>query len=100
MATQKERRVPLELGPAVLVTCIVQTLAESNSTFQARFLNRLERAYRELREDPKATLHTLAELSWVRELLTGRSVVSGYGEPFLGGVKPKPRRRKTAKKSS
>lgn len=73
-------------GTAVLAACIVQTLNESDSSFQARFLRRLERAYVELREDPEyETMQELELLAWTRELLTGFNPSSGQGEPFLGG---------------
>lgn len=75
-----------KLGTATLVTCIVQTLNESDQSFQARFLDRLGRAYGEYRDnsenDPR---HVLELLSWTRELLTGWNMTSGQGEPFLGG---------------
>jgi hypothetical protein len=38
-------------GAAILATCIVQTLTESDPTFQDRFLERLSRAYRELKDN-------------------------------------------------
>jgi hypothetical protein len=36
-------------GVAILATCTVQTLNESDPTFQDRFLERLATAYRELK---------------------------------------------------
>jgi hypothetical protein len=38
-------------GVAILATCIVQTLNESDPTFQQRFLERLSRASRELKDN-------------------------------------------------
>ena len=36
---------------AALIACVVQTLNESDPTFQKRFLKRLERGYDVIRED-------------------------------------------------
>ncbi|MGN7127533.1 hypothetical protein [Methylorubrum thiocyanatum] len=73
-------------GTAILAACIAQTVNESDPSFQARFLDRLERAYSELREDPAYEgAQELELLSWTRELLTGFSLATGKGEPFLGG---------------
>jgi hypothetical protein len=83
MTDQKTGPNSLEMGAAILVTCVVQTLNESDSTFQSRFLKKLEQAYSEIRDGQRASPHTLEELSWVRELLTGFSVSRGQGEPFL-----------------
>ena len=70
-------------GVAVLATCIVQTLNESDPTFQTRMISRLEKAYSELRNSDHGEVRTLELLSWVRELLTGFSRVTGQGSPFL-----------------
>ena len=75
-------------GVAVLAACIVQTLNESDATFQERFLERLGRAYNELREDRQWEGDVVQELElfqWKRELLTGFSVADGRGKPFLDG---------------
>lgn len=69
---------------AILATCIVQTLNESDPSFQDRFLNRLARAYSEVRDNSKGdVIQELELLSWTRELLTGFNFVSGQGKPFL-----------------
>ena len=74
----------IKTATAVLVTCIVQTLNESDHTYQELFLARLGKAYDELRDDPAhGGLHALETISWVRELLTGWSFVTGQGKPFL-----------------
>jgi len=69
-------------GVAALAACIVQTLNESDPTFQARFVQRLEKAANFFRyraaDDPTQELQLL---SWTRELLTGSS--AGQGKPFL-----------------
>jgi len=73
-------------GVAILVTCVVQTLNESNPTFQERFLNRLGRAYRELKDNTEGdVVQEMELLSWTRELLTGFNFISGQGKPFLDG---------------
>lgn len=75
-----------KLGMATLAACIVQTLNESDQSFQARFLDRLGRAYREHRENSENDPREILELlSWTRELLTGWNPITGQGEPFLGG---------------
>ena len=75
-----------KLAPAILVTCVVQTLNEFDGTFQPRFLDRLAKAYRELRDNPAmGSLDDLEILDWTREYLTGFSKFTGQGEPFLGG---------------
>ena len=72
----------VKAATAVLVTCLVQTLSETNPAFQDRFLKRLGRAYSEAQD--KAGTDELELLSWTRELLTGFNRVTGQGEPFLG----------------
>ena len=70
---------------AILATCIVQTLNESDPSFQDRFLKRLAQAYSEVRDNSEGdVIQELELLSWTRELLTGFSFVSGQGKPFLG----------------
>ena len=74
-----------KLGTAVLAACIVQTLNESDSTFQDRFLARLGRAYGEYRDDqPNDPREILELLSWTRELLTGWNFNTGQGKTLLG----------------
>ena len=67
-------------GTAALAACIVQTLNESDPTFQARFVQRLEKAANFFRyraaDDPTQELELL---SWTHELLTGSSA----SKPFL-----------------
>ena len=71
-------------GMAVLVTCIVQTLNESDPSFQDRFLKRLSEAYYEIRDNSEGDVrHQLELLSWTRQLLTGFSLITGQGKPFL-----------------
>jgi hypothetical protein len=73
-------------GVAILATCIVQTLNESDPTFQERFLKRLSLAYRELKDNTDGdVVQEMELLSWTRSYLTGFDFVTGQGEPFLGG---------------
>ena len=74
----------LKKGAAVLAACVVQTLNESDPSFQKRFLDRLERAYRELKDNTEGPVqHEMELLSWTSGLLTGFSFVEGQGKPFL-----------------
>ena len=71
-------------GTAILMTCLVQTLNESDPSFQERFLERVALAYREIKDKTKGdVLDELELLSWTRELLTGFNLVEGQGKPFL-----------------
>jgi hypothetical protein len=72
---------------AILATCIVQTLNESDPTFQARFLERLSRAYIEFKDNTDGDVtQELTLFSWTRSYLTGFNHVTGQKEPFLGGT--------------
>jgi hypothetical protein len=72
-------------GVAILATCVVQTLNESDPSFQERFLNRLGRAYRELKDNSEGdVIQEMELLAWTREYLTGFNLVTGQGKPFLG----------------
>jgi len=61
-----------KVGAAALTTCIVQTLNESDPTFEKRFLANLEKAYREFSDgDRYGTREVIAALemfAWTREL--------------------------------
>ena len=74
----------LKSGAAILAACVVQTLNESDQTFQTRFLDRLAAAYRELKDNTDGPVQQEMELlAWTRELLTGFSPLAGQGKPFL-----------------
>lgn len=74
----------LKKGVAVLAACVVQTLDESDPSFQTRFLERLARAYRELKDNSDGDVqHEMELIAWTRELLTGFNMVTGQGAPFL-----------------
>jgi hypothetical protein len=71
-------------GMAILVTCIVQVLNESDSTFQRRFLERLSKAHRHLRDESEGdVIQEMELLNWTREYLTGFSQFRGQEKPFL-----------------
>lgn len=74
----------LKKGVAVLGACVVQTLNESDPSFEKRFLERLARAYRELKDNTDGDVqHEMELLAWTRDLLTGFNMTTGQGRPFL-----------------
>lgn len=80
-------------GVSVLSACIVQTLNESDPSFQTRFLERLRHAYALLRDNEDGTWdgdmsQELELLSWTRELLVGFNPVAGPVPVFLKDYKP------------
>ena len=56
-----------KMGVAILAACIVQTLGESDTTLQKRFLDRLKMAYGEVHD--QADTDCLETLIWTREML-------------------------------
>lgn len=71
-------------GMAALTACVVQTLNESDPTFQRRFLERLEAGYREIKDDwEDDVIQELELFAWTREYLDGYSQFSGQGDEFL-----------------
>ena len=83
MTGQKDGQYHVMKGTAVLTACVVQTLNESDQSFQERFVNRLEHAYALLRDDPDSQGQELQMLSWTRELLTGFAHSKGKGDSVL-----------------
>ncbi len=84
MAEKMDDLFRAKRGVAILATCIVQTLNESDPTFQDRFLEKLSRAYDEVKDNMQGDVRQEMELlNWTREFLTGFSWVTGQGEPFL-----------------
>jgi hypothetical protein len=70
-------------GVAALAACIVQTVNESDPTFQIRFLERLGKAYYQFRDDTDGdVLQELELFSWTREYLTGWNPITGQGKPL------------------
>ncbi|WP_431321664.1 hypothetical protein [Rhizobium sp. YTU87027] len=73
-----------KVGVSILATCIVQTMNESDPTFQDRFLKKLSDAYYELRDNTEGDVREQLELlSWTRSFLTGFDAFKGQGKPFL-----------------
>ena len=56
-----------KMAAAILVACVVQTLGESDATFQRRFLDHLGNVYDDVRD--RMGTDCLETLTWVRELL-------------------------------
>jgi hypothetical protein len=84
MANQLSDLHRAKRGVAALVTCVVQTLNESDPTFRKRFLDRLENAYHEFRDNTEGdVIQELELLNWTREYLTGFNTIKGQGKPFL-----------------
>ncbi|MBN9346366.1 MAG: hypothetical protein J0I48_09205 [Devosia sp.] len=76
-------------GVAILAACVVQTLGESDPTFERRFLGRLAAAYRELKDNSEGdVIQEMELLAWTRELLTGFDFINGQKEPWLADYKP------------
>ena len=83
MPVQKDDLSQVKRAVAVLATCIVQTLNESDQVAQARFLERLSRAYATVRDGAdQVGVVDLEVLAWTRELLTGFNFSTGQGTPF------------------
>jgi hypothetical protein len=83
----KDKRSDLhraKVGVSILTTCLVQTLNETDPTFQKRFLKKLTDAHYELRDNTDGDVQEQMELlSWTREFLTGFNPITGQGKPFL-----------------
>ena len=81
-------------GVAVLAACIIQTINESDPTFQDRFLSRLAAAYRLIKDSEDGLWNgdvrqEMELLSWTMEYLTGFSSIAGQREPLLANYDPK-----------
>ncbi|GLS18115.1 hypothetical protein GCM10007874_11310 [Labrys miyagiensis] len=84
MATKLTDLHRAKRGVAVLAACIVQTLNESDPTFQERFLKRLGDAYQEVRDNCEGEVNEELELlNWTTELLAGFDCINGKDKPFL-----------------
>jgi hypothetical protein len=80
MSDQRTDMTGVKRATAILTTCLVQTLTESDPSFQERFVKRLERAYTEIRD--QADMDELETLSWTRQLLTGSNFTAGQAKPL------------------
>jgi hypothetical protein len=81
-------------GVAVLASCIVQTINESDPSFERRFLERLSAAYSLVKDNEDGhwngdVIQELELLAWTREYLTGFSHIRGQEPEFLKDYKPK-----------
>lgn len=76
-------------GVAMMNACLVQTIAETDSRFQERYLERLTALYYELRDNSDGdVLQELELVSWTREFLTGFNHINGPGDPLLSDYTP------------
>ena len=74
-------------GTAILTACLVQTISESDPTFQGRFLDRLGQIYSELRDNSDEDRgHEMEMMNWTRSYLTGFSPITGQGDPLPAGA--------------
>ena len=69
---------------AILITCVVEAMAETDNGFKDRFLANLSDSYNKIRNDTD-DLNALELLSWTRTMITGFDHASGQNEPFLKG---------------
>ena len=84
MADPKNDLHQAKRGVALLAACIVQTVNESDPSFQGRFLDRLSRIYRELKDNTSGdVMHEMELVAWTREYLTGFSIIRGQGKKLL-----------------
>ena len=67
----KDRVELTKMGVTALTSCLVQTLNESDPTFQKRFVEKLDRSYARLKDSPAGgePLDCLELLRWVAEAL-------------------------------
>jgi len=76
--------VSLGRGMTVLVACIVQELSKSDPSFEDRFLERLDEAYRDVRDQiAYDSGFALALIASTRSLLTGKTLRGVQTAPFL-----------------
>lgn len=73
-----------KVGVAVLTTCIVETINDSDPSFRNRFLKKMGEAYYKLRDDTEGDqIEQMELLTWTRSFLTGFDFATGQGEPLL-----------------
>jgi len=78
-----------KVGVAVLATCIVETINDSDPSFRDRFLKKMEEAYYKLRDDTDGDqVEQMELLDWTRSFITGFDFVAGQGDPFLRSQHP------------
>jgi hypothetical protein len=71
---------------AILITCMVDAMAEKDPNFKDRFLANLSRSYTKIRDDTN-DLNALELLNWTRSMITGFDHVNGQQQPFLSDTK-------------
>jgi hypothetical protein len=87
MAGQTDDLHQAKLAAAALDACIVQTLNESDPTFEPRFLDRLGREYEKYRNNSDADpVHVLDAIHWTGELLKGWNPVPKQAAPRMREV--------------
>jgi hypothetical protein len=73
-----------KLGVAVLATCIVEAMNETDPTFKPRLLEKIRQAYYKLRDDSEGDqIEQMELLDWTRSLLDGFDFIRGQGRPFF-----------------
>jgi hypothetical protein len=76
-------------GTAILIACLVQTINETDPSFQERFLKRLGHAHYDLKNNSEVEVqHEMELLAWTRSMLTGFDHISGQQEPLNSGYSP------------
>lgn len=79
---------PQDSTTALLIACLVQTLQKSDSTFQSRFLETLERA-RKNRSRDGADAQELQTLSQARDFLANFLADGGQEAGYVSGENSK-----------
>lgn len=73
-----------KVGVAVLATCIIEAINDTDPTFKDRVLKRMTEAYYKLRDDtPGDQIEQMELLNWTRTFLTGFDWIEGQGDPLL-----------------
>jgi hypothetical protein len=67
---------------AILITCMVDAMAETDPNFKDRFLANLSQSYGKIRDDTD-DLNALELLNWTRSMITGFDHANGQQQPFL-----------------
>lgn len=69
----KDRHFLAKRGTAALVACIVEVLRESDPTFRARFLSKLDELYEQARDlDDAEGVEEMELFRWTREIVLDR----------------------------
>jgi hypothetical protein len=71
-------------GAATLTALVVQTLSESDPSFQTRFLERLDAASHSLRNAPRSEARALEMLFWTKDILTAKAGLGDKIEEYKG----------------